>query len=37
MNSTAKVTLVVIVVSALMLSSVGVTYSWFSSSQEFTV
>lgn len=37
MNTATKAILVVIVVVALMLSSVGATYSWFSASQEYRV
>lgn len=37
MNTAAKATLATIVVVALMLSSVGMTYSWFSASQEYRV
>lgn len=37
MNAAMKTTLAAVVVVALILSSVGVTYSWFSASQEYTV
>lgn len=37
MNAAMKAALATVAVAALMLSSVGVTYSWFSASQEYTV
>ncbi len=37
MNAAMKTTLAAVVVVTLILSSVGVTYSWFSASQEYTV